>query len=190
VAVYYVVDPAGRRQGCRHIDLDCAGGGRRPPYAGLLATGRRSRRPTWQLNPQLQIVYTTNRRDRPACELCLKPDLGPLPLACQSAILNEAANAAPTAPGVYEFYDDVRRLSQVGSGSLRARVRARVKAITAGRYGSQGVDGVWWAHDLLRAGREPHLRFLAVEPGQTPLAAEAVWRELRRRDGWQVTSVR
>ena len=88
--------------------------------------------------------------------------------------------------GVYDIRDEERRICQIGSGIIKSRVRSRLKATYAGRFGH--ADSIWWLYDMLRGKRLPTLAVVPVKDGEPLAEAESRWREKRRRAGWQVSS--
>jgi hypothetical protein len=70
---------------------------------------------------------------------------------------------------VYEIADEQGLICQIGSGAP-ARVRSRVRATFAGRFSR--ADSIWWLWDMLNDGRQPVIRSLPLERGETFAAAE------------------
>jgi hypothetical protein len=188
VAVYVTIGSP--KRGLRHLDLRCAAGRDEPVYAGRLNHKgyRPALAPTWRLGADGVIAYVSNGKlvqdstDR--CGKCFTPG-GPLPA---SRWWHDAERVIAKLPpmGVYELYDSATRTTQIGSGSLKSRVRSRIAATQKSRFAT--ADCIWWLYDLLDAGGKPSLRSLKVDENETLKAAEERWREERRRSGWQVSS--
>jgi hypothetical protein len=175
VAVYVALID-GRPTGVRHLDLWCSASRSDLSYAG-------KRR--WS-HPAGELAYLPNAKVRSlaACH-CLRDSVEPAGSADERWL--EPLRLEDVVGGVYEVSDAERRLSQIGmtSGSVYQRLRKRHRASAQRRL---APDSIWWLHDLLCDGRQPNVRVLPVEPGETLRAAEHRWRETRRAEGWQVTS--
>ena len=157
-------------------------------YVGRTARGTGTRGvPAWRSGERV-VAYLPNtvalRRITERCPNCFVEG-GPLPPELRWSDWESAAAAFPST-GVYELYHEPRRTSQIGSGIVRPRLRQRIAATHHGRFNA--ADCVWWLYDLLLVGGRPSLRALPTDDAETPQDAETRWRELRRFDGWQVTS--